>query len=182
MIRFTPFCNALVLFFLLAGIFLITFPFLQGEGNYETLTEKNIVISSFHTVSYGNSSHIIKDSDGFRYFVCGEYDYKKLKDTLRPGLTVQIKTWRGKFIPFRYIEELSVGGEQLVSYLDIWKENQKGSVGCGIFCLLIGGLLIGFQYLNFQSEKKKLEKRQKQIEKKYGNQNFENEPSNKTKK
>ena len=101
--------------------------------------------------------------------VTGEYSRAELTDLLAPGTAATIKYSVNRILPFkRYAEEMTVGGQTVVTYNNHKPIDWTVSViFCVIFCLLGVAHIIGYR-LHIRRNRIMQEKRDARIAKKYG--------------
>lgn len=133
--------------FLLIGIVFFTMFAAFPEPDYEDFWQDTIVIQSLTYYAGGrySSGHyeIITDQDT-NYSVSGDYDSATLREHVQAGVKAEIKYYEGIIFRFRYIKELIIEDEPLVTYVDRRRSTLLTaaitagiieSIGAGLLCL-----------------------------------------------
>ena len=164
--------TALMLVFALVLFFL---PELFPSPKYDELLQKEITVAEFrrvHRYKSGND-YIIETTENESYNLTGDFDYGEVKNILLPETKATIKYSKNRFFfsGADYAEEVIVDGNTIVTY------NNDNTIGPGRTPLVVLGIiLIVVAATNLYSRLKHLnylkaqqEKRDRRIEKKYGN-------------
>ena len=156
---------------ILFGIFIVLLPIMPTTP-YEEYKEKEVIISEFDRF-YGGfngaSYDYILTEDGEKYNVAGEYSRSELSEILIKGTAAVIKYDINDILPFKkYAEEITVGGNKIVSYNDDTPtKSTPHIIFCLFFCLTGAAFLFAFRWQIIQNRKLQA-KRDARIIKKYG--------------
>lgn len=138
-------------------IFLL--PFIYYQPEYAQLEEADITIErTYYSVGRGRPGSFIMTSDDGIYKIGGDLSSREdFEIKLTPNTNVQIKYYRGIFvvIPMKFIEELTVNGETIVTFHNDQKITQVVFGIAGSIVLIIGFLI----YADSAHILKKLRKR-----------------------
>ena len=156
---------------ILFGIFIILLPIMPTTP-YEEYKEKEVIISEFdhfYGGLKGASYDYIITEDGEKYNVTGEHSRSKLSEILIKGTTAVIKYDTNNILPFiKYAEEITVGGNKIVTYNDDVPTNWTPHIIFCLICCLIGvSFLFVFRWQVIRNRKLQT-KRDARIIKKYG--------------
>ena len=165
---------AFSVWFILTGIFIAVLPHLIEPVSYDDYQTKVVTVKSLGYRSVGgrvSGYYFMRTTDGEKYNISGIYNKTQLKKMITKGRTVTIKWVEDEWLKICYAEEIFVDGEKVVSYDgDSWGEG-KGKIFVFVFgiCMVAigtGGLFI--LKLLIKSNRKKRQKREEQLLKKYG--------------
>ena len=156
---------------ILFGIFIVLWPIMPTTP-YEEYKEKEVIISEFdhfYGGLKGASYDYIITEDGEKYNVIGEYSRSELSEILIKGTTAVIKYDTNNILPFKkYAEEITVGGNKIVTYNDDVPTNWTPHIIFCLICCLIGvSFLFVFRWQVIRNRKLQA-KRDARIIKKYG--------------
>lgn len=159
------------IWFILLGILGIIIPHITQPVDYTSLQTKDVTVSvmKHHYGTKGSSYDYIRTTDGEKYNISGNYQRKQLEELLTEGKTITIKWYKNSPFWTFLAEEIYVDGERVVTYDNDLPVNWKIPLFFGMFSILIGicGLLLIRSFV--ARNRTKQEKRDKRIQRKYGN-------------
>ena len=154
---------------LIFGLLIIILPLIQNDRPYEALQTKEICVASVDSISgrgFSPSRYLIT-VDGENLQLRGEFSFKELKEKLQPHTIVTVKYYTGRYLLLfktDYIRELTLNGEELVSYGKNYRnENIISAAVIGVLIISTGVLIYNWDtdFLKKLRKKNKTKKIQK---------------------
>lgn len=153
------------------ALFVSLLPVLFPQPEYNDLKSKEVTVDQFlrYHVYRGGFVHRMYTADGESYYVTGDFDDNELK-TVPSGTKATIKWSRNPFLVFsNHAEEIIINDRVVVSYNNDEPVPYGGYVAVGVFVVLLDGMFLLIRLWWIKHLQTKQEKRDRRIEKKYGN-------------
>ncbi len=154
------------------ALVLVSSPELFPSPSYDALYEKTVTISSYEAIPQyrgGYSYRLYTEEDG-AFTLTGKWDHNTVAGVLQHGVTATVKGYPHHLNPFLdCAEEIAVNGEVIVSYNNDDPIDRAPLIWLGLLFVLIGAGYTVCSLLWTKRLQTLEEKRDKRIEKKYGN-------------
>lgn len=160
------------IFAILLGFLTIISLFVYTTAEYDELVETNASVECVERVWGRGVSYYLYTSDGEEYIISGTVEDSDFMEGFEKGAAVKIKWYENRIFNIRLTkvaEEITMSGDVVVSYRNCDAIEKPVSAVIGIFCVVVGicGILLYRFFVNHEISL--MLKRDKRIQKKYGN-------------